>query len=82
MQKEIQALVVALQDEQKKETELLQSILVAMAVGGAARKDMIRDIAHAVARTEGVQVEARAQPAQWYEGDVATAISSIRKRVA
>ncbi len=92
MQKEIQELVVALYHEQKKEAEVLQSILASIAVGGAARRNMIRDIANAVALTEtskpvtghsqAATSEQDAQPPGWYETDVARAINTIRTRTA
>ncbi len=88
MQREIQALVVALFNEQKKEAEVLQGILASIAVGGAARRAMIRDIANAVARAEGISdtagpgVVASTASSPWYEGDVATAIKTIRARSA
>lgn len=97
MQKEIQELVVALYHEQKKEAEVLQSILASIAVGGAARRNMIRDIANAVALTETSKTqtaptqtatskpaasELGTQPQGWYESDVARAINTIRTRTA
>lgn len=82
MQREIQALVVALYNEQKKESEVLQSILASIAVGGAARRAMIRDIAIAVAATETSASETSMPKEAWYEGDVAKAIQSIRMRGA
>ena len=82
MQKEIQALVVAIHNDHKKEMEFLQGVLAAIAVGGAARKNTMRDIADAVAQAAGVDVGASSRLPAWYEGDVATAINAIRTRAA
>ena len=84
MQSEIQSLITAMFTEQKRETELLNDILLAIAVGGAARRKMLEDIA--VAATRG---EDRVRNEQKFPGhlqdelaDLNHAIGALRSKIA
>ena len=45
MQKEIEMLIMAIHQEQRREKKLLDGVLEAIAAGGAARRNMTQQIA-------------------------------------
>ena len=81
MQKEIEMLIMAIHQEQRREKKLLDGVLEAIAAGGAARRNMTQQIAQALAEaneTEARDVASRESLAQ----DIESAIVSLRKMAA
>ena len=81
MQKEIEMLIMAIHQEQRREKKLLDGVLEAIAAGGAARRNMTQQIAQALAEaneTEARDVASRESLAQ----DIENAIVSLRKMAA
>lgn len=81
MQKEIEMLLMALHQEQNREKKLLDSILEAIAAGGAARKRMTDQIAEALAEANQTEVEDIARR-ESLANDIEDAIVSLRKLAA
>lgn len=81
MQKEIEMLIMAIHQEQRREKKLLDGVLEAISAGGAARRYMTQQIAQALAEaneTEARDVASRESLAQ----DIESAIVSLRKMAA
>lgn len=82
MQKEIESLIVALQAEQQRETEMLLGILSALAVGGAARSHMIHDIGAAASCAIAIPPANLEASKDYSESEVVSAIQRLRRRAA
>lgn len=85
MQREIESLITAMFTEQKRETELLNDILMAIAVGGAARQRMLQDIAAAATRGEDGDRKEQKFPDHTLQdklSDLNQAIGALRSRFA
>ena len=85
MQSEIKSLINAMFTEQKRETELINDILMAIAVGGCARRKMLQDIAAAVTRGDDFVLANDKLTTRSLEDELADlniAIDALRSKVA
>lgn len=82
MQREIEALLLAYSDDRNRETQMLQNLLSALAVGAAARQRMVRDLCSVVLAIEAhgaITAAASADPsADGKANDITSAVASLR----
>lgn len=82
MQREIEALLVAYLNDRNKETQMIQDLLSALAVGAEARHRMVRDLTSAVMVLQGPAPGAAAPPpatkAGEATGEITAAIAQLR----
>lgn len=81
MQKEIEMLIMAIHQEQKRENKLLDTILEAVATAGMARKKMAEQIAEALAEANETEVQDVTRR-QNLANEIEDAIASLRKIAA
>ena len=81
MQKEIELLVLAVQQEQARETQLLNSILSTISTRGVARQQMTQGIASALADSEKSETEDASKRAIM-ANEIENVIHMMRNKIA